>query len=871
MNEAKLLIALSLTLALAAGGCSPLSPAHLSPRSAAAPAASIVTRLSGIVDWGESRRSVQADQNEIASGATVSLIDLETGITVATTVTAPSGSFELAIPSWTPTTGQPYALEAVKGLKAGGTANRVGASAARLRTVISLIGGSWTSLTGPSITIGQGSTAVLVAAGLRNLSVDNLKLLIGKLEGGNFTAAGGVSEADFTSIRTLVGDCLALNQDPVRAISLDSPNRFYRQERLPIITDVSTSSGKAGDQIFIYGNNFDPTGSVNKVAFGGTPASAVEVNSTGTRLTVTVPDNAQAGPLTVSIGGTSAATPVDFAVERAAGGGGVDPAASVVTRLAGSPTGVAGFSPDGTSATSALLDWVGQMVFENDGTLLFVESDNNRLRAYSTSGGIISTRAAGEFRYPTGVAKHPITGEIYMSDTGRSRIVKLGGPGGFTTVAGFTDEGFYNGQGPTSQVRLNAPTYMAFRGDGTLFFIDAASQLIRKLTPDNLVLDVAGTPMTRGFSGDGGPALGAQFWDCCGGIALDQAGNVYVADGGNRRVRKISTDGIITTIAGTGAGGDTGDGGPALEARFGSPAGLAFSSAGELLVADSWFRRVRKIAANGTIGAFVGKFMDPFQPTPDGTPALEAETGAPNQLLFGPDGAFYLSSAWKNWILKVQSAGFLSFNGTGQYVSVPANSSLPTGNSPYTLQARIKPSAVGRFGIVGWGAYGNGNKVNAFRLTDSGGLLNYWWANDFEVNGASLGAAGLNLADGAWHLVTATFDGSERRVYVDGLQLGKDHPTGHDVPSPVTNAQIGLTSAGEYFRGSMDEVSVWNIALSAGDIASYKTNAISPDASGLVLYYKFDEGSGTTALNSATSTGASLDGTLVGGPSRAGI
>ncbi|GAA4031654.1 hypothetical protein GCM10022409_14860 [Hymenobacter glaciei] len=201
-------------------------------------------------------------------------------------------------------------------------------------------------------------------------------------------------------------------------------------------------------------------------------------------------------------------------------------------------------------------------------------------------------------------------------------------------------------------------------------------------------------------------------------------------------------------------------------------------------------------------------------------------------------------------------ASALSFNsGSSQYVSIPATAAVPVGNSAYTIEAWIKPNQMGDYGIIGWGNYGANDQVNALRLYP-GGIHNYWWAHDLS------GATG-NLA-GAWHHVAATFDGTTRRIYLDGVQLNADTPgSSHAVPN-ANNLRIGSTNYGEYFPGSIDEVRVWNVARTTAQLNTTKGIGLPGGTAGLVAYYRLNEGSGLTTAD-ATGNAGSL-GTLTNGP-----
>lgn len=161
-----------------------------------------------------------------------------------------------------------------------------------------------------------------------------------------------------------------------------------------------------------------------------------------------------------------------------------------------------------------------------------------------------------------------------------------------------------------------------------------------------------------------------------------------------------------------------------------------------------------------------------------------------------------------------QIAKAQSFDGSNDYIGVSSPTGIPSGNSPYTIEAWIKPDAYGSKGIVGWGNWGTTNQCNAFRLTDDG-LVNYWWANDLFVTVSG-------LTDGGYHYVLALFDGTTRAIYVDNVSKGSDTPTGHN--AVVSNFRIGSTYNGEYFDGIQDEVRISNVARSSAWIkASYNS------------------------------------------------
>lgn len=199
-------------------------------------------------------------------------------------------------------------------------------------------------------------------------------------------------------------------------------------------------------------------------------------------------------------------------------------------------------------------------------------------------------------------------------------------------------------------------------------------------------------------------------------------------------------------------------------------------------------------------------------------------------------------------------ATHLNFDGVDDYVGVAAATNIPIGNSNYTIEAWIKPSSIAARGIVGWGNWGEYNQTNAFRLTNTG-LVNYWWSNDLDVTYAFT----LNT----WYHVACSYDGTTRKIYVDGVVVGQDTPTGHNVPN-ANNFRIGSTSSGEYFNGGIDEVRIWNVARTPEQIFGSRNCELQGTDTGLVAYYKFNQGfdagdnAGVTTLNATTGSNGTL-------------
>ena len=196
------------------------------------------------------------------------------------------------------------------------------------------------------------------------------------------------------------------------------------------------------------------------------------------------------------------------------------------------------------------------------------------------------------------------------------------------------------------------------------------------------------------------------------------------------------------------------------------------------------------------------------------------ESGNGNTLVISGSRATYTSSGRIGGGLKLTGAGCL----------VPSNTiaNLPVGNSPYTLTAWIKPSTTSSssaWGIVGWGNFGATRQVNALRINGANGISHYWWAADLVPTDAQVTAAGVTLSNN-WVHVAASFDGATRSIYLNGKLLVSDSPGVNG--SVNANFALGLTNGSEFFKGTLDEVAVWNTALPAAQIAALANQTITP-------------------------------------------
>jgi sugar lactone lactonase YvrE len=291
------------------------------------------------------------------------------------------------------------------------------------------------------------------------------------------------------------------------------------------------------------------------------------------------------------------------------------PTSGIITTVAGN--GSAGFSGDGGAATNAGLYYPRGVALDAAGNLFIADVENSRVRKVDTSG--IITTAAGNGGYgfsgdgdaatnaslagPVGVAVDG-AGNLFIADTGNDRIRKVDTSGIITTVAGNGSYGFSGDGGAATNAGLAYPVGVAVDGAGNLFIADVINSRARKVDTSGNITTVAGNG-SSGFSGDGGAATNASLYNPVG-VAVDAAGNLFIADGYNARIRKVETSGIIRTVAGNGGYGFSGDGGAATNASFAYPIGVAVDGAGNLFIADEYNARIRKVDPSGIITTVAG-------------------------------------------------------------------------------------------------------------------------------------------------------------------------------------------------------------------------------------------------------------------------
>ncbi len=322
--------------------------------------------------------------------------------------------------------------------------------------------------------------------------------------------------------------------------------------------------------------------------------------------------------------------------------------------------GTAAFDGDGGPATAAHLFGATSIASTPDGGFLIADNGNNRIR--KVLGGVITTVAgsgvggfsgdggpatSAKLSAPNDVAPTP-DGGFLIADLVNARIRKVLN-GQITTVAGTGTVGFSGDGGPATAAKLSGPADVAPTPDGGFLIADSSNNRIRKVSADGTITTVAGDG-TSGFAGDGGAATAAELSHPTG-VSPTSDGGFLIADQFNNRIRKV-LNGQITTVAGTGGLGFAGDNGPATSATIFGPTSVTSTGDGGFLIADHGNHRIRKVL-NGQITTVAGT-GSPGGFSGDGGPATAAKLSAPTATAVAPDGGFLIADAGNSLIRRVE-------------------------------------------------------------------------------------------------------------------------------------------------------------------------------------------------------------------------
>jgi trimeric autotransporter adhesin len=386
----------------------------------------------------------------------------------------------------------------------------------------------------------------------------------------------------------------------------------------------------------------------------------------------------------------------------------------VVTVIAGTP-GKLGYGGDGGPATAALLNEAKGVALDSSGNLYIADEGNNRIRL--VSNGIINT------------------------------------------VAGNGTSGSAGDGGNATNANLSAPSLVGLSASGTFYIVDSGNQRLRQVS-GGTISTVVGN-VTLSGDGDNMPATSAAL-SLAPSIAVDSQGNIFIAEAGSNRVRKVS-GGVITTVAGNGTQGYSGDGGSATNAQLNGPLGLTAAPSGDLYIADTVNNVVRKVTG-GTIITVAGNGIQGY--SGDGGAATSAELKFPTGLAVDASGNLYIADTG-NWVIRKVSGGTIStFAGTpiNNYLNSPAGLAFDRSGNLYVADsANSRVIAISQTGTITTvaGVY-NTRGYNGDNISATAALLNYPVSVAVDASGT------LYIADGLNHRIRKVSNGLITAVVGNG-------------------------------------------------------------------------------------------------------
>jgi fibronectin type III domain protein/NHL repeat-containing protein len=529
----------------------------------------------------------------------------------------------------------------------------------------------------------------------------------------------------------------------------------------------------------------------------------------------------------LTIGGVAAAAlamlvSVGLALPSEAGAAGT----GTITTIAGSDS-FGDFTGDGGPAIAAALNEPLGVAVMPDGGYLIADAGNDRVRRVFADGTIRTVAGSGnygdsgdggpataaDFRDPLGVAVLS-DGGFLIADAGAGRVRRVSPTGTITTVAGNGTRGFSGDGGPATAAEIFDPNGLAVMPDGG-FLIADGDYVVRRVFPDGTITTVAGTG-TPGFSGDGGPATAAQL-NLPYSVAVTADGGFLIGDEGNHRVRKVSATGIITTVAGTGVQGSTGDGGPATAAQLNEPDGVAPTPDGGFLIADFFGNRVRWVSPTGVITTVAGTGNVAVLRNGDGGPATAANIDLPFGVAVTPNGGFVFSEEG-NAAVRFVDAGFAT--------TVPPS-------------ATTVPAAP----TIGSATFGNASATVSWTAPsdDGGSAITGYLVRVLDSTGAQVGALRPADATATSLVVTGLTNGASYRFQVAATNAVGTGPNSAlsalVVPATVPGAPVIGAAASGTAGGTVTATANWNAPTSNGGsaVTGYVVRALRMSATGTVL------------------------------------
>lgn len=339
---------------------------------------------------------------------------------------------------------------------------------------------------------------------------------------------------------------------------------------------------------------------------------------------------------------------------------------STVSTVAG--TGQAGEEGDGGAATRASLATPTGISTGADGSVYVADALSGAVRRIAPNGTITTIAggaSSGDIAPGMDATDAPISsldvaaapdGTAYITDATNHRLWKVGSDHTLAVAAGTGVAGYAGDGGVATDAALNRPSSVVVTADGHVYLSDYAANVVRRISPDGRIATVAGSG-AGGFAGDGGPATRAQL-QAPDGIALAPDGTLYIADTGNQRIRKVSPTGVITTVAGNGRRGPEADSGHGTDFALSDPGGLAVTRDGAVVFADTYANRVRALAPDGTVTTLAG--TGPAGAAGDNGPAATAVVRDPTALAFAPNGDLFVAEGTTGLVRRIDTKGVIT-------------------------------------------------------------------------------------------------------------------------------------------------------------------------------------------------------------------
>jgi len=524
-----------------------------------------------------------------------------------------------------------------------------------------------------------------------------------------------------------------------------------------------------------------------------------------------------------------------------------------ITTYAGNAT--AGYAGDGSSPSNAEFFLPFGITIVN-GNLYIADQVNQRVR-YITNGNVSTLAGDGTAGYtgdgaqaqkaelngPSGVAVDK-NGNLYIADTENFIVREVTTGGQISTFAGNNTLGpGYSGDGDSAvNGQLSTPSGMAFDSKGNLYICDSGNNVVRMVTA-GIFSTFAGDSVPD-FFGDGGPATSAQLYNP-EAIAFDSAGNAYIADTLNNRIREVTTDGNIHTIAGNGKAGRAGDGGPAINAELYQPRGVAVDSAGNVYIADTFNNVIRVILPTGQIATVAGTGSPGYGG--DGGAATSAQLNFPTSLTFDASGNLYVADTDNNVIREL----------------------IPAPAQPAGLPPSISA------GVFTLGAYGGSTVIAPgtwieIHGTNLAGDTRSWNAGDFNGNTAPTSLDGTSVHIGSQSAFVEYVSGTQVNALVPSTigsgpqQLTVTNSSGESAPYLITveTLQPGLLApfniGGKQYATAVFSDGV-TYALPSNSVAGVTSHPANPGDNIVMYGIGFGPVSPNTPAGQIANASASLD------------